>query len=1009
MGNLSVQQSITVNKKPPLGDTLVCSIPMVFVCMMLLALLVMGYASVKLVGKALVSSEESRVAQVALSVALEVEKRKVYIEQLTESLAIIGQSGLSSAEIRRRVEERLDAERADGLVISGGIWPEPYTLKPDKERASLFWHKTDSGFVLIDDYNRADEPLYSKSVWYLASKQVSDGCFWTAAYTDPWTKQSMITCSRAMYIEDKFIGVASLDVSTKFIDSYIDKHMVKIKGYATLLDRNLRVIAKPSRSAFLRQNGFDMGEQDDFFPAYLESVNGHSTFASIEQLIAQSKASGSNPPLDAELTAAFDQTEAFDNVEERTTVRAYLNRDSTTERKPLIKAIEQDPVFGEAAKVFLVHMPRIDANLVIVVPEIHILNQSKSTLSGLFLIMLVSTLLSVAVLWLWLRQILILPLKRIVKHLRLDVDDALDTDQKFEIRALAKAYNNKQSELKASVDKLDAARKRYHSILHNATEAIAVVTDCGKLLEGNETLMELFEDSWTSVRGSSFESHLIETDRKVFSRWLNSLLENHVDHERIEISILGEKQHVVLMEISASVSHQECDTIVTLFMRDVGVRREAERAIAKMAVTDCLTGLYNRAGFSEKLELSLASAQAKNEKVALLFIDLDYFKEVNDIQGHDAGDQLLKMVAERLICRRRESDVVARLGGDEFAIILTFSSDKDMISRIAEQVVNALNRPFEMQGYEDCRIGASVGISIYPDDADSVAELVRQADIAMYQSKNDGRNGWSYYAKEQDEAHRQRQQLIQELELGIIEEQFILDYQPIVDAKGKLVFLEALIRWQHPQHGLISPMDFIPLAERTGLIVEIGAWVVERACRSIREWRDNGTPVSVVSINVSAMQIQRGGFMQTLEQAMQRYQLEPSCLLLEMTESLLLDASYAQELQNIRQRGFGIAIDDFGTGYSSLSYLQNHKVDYLKIDKAFVAMLLENSNASLSNTIIKLSRVLGTKVIAEGIEQESQFKQLAEMQSDYMQGFWIAKPIAQNKVSDWIEAFNFAF
>lgn len=995
-----------MSNKPLFGDTLKFSIPLAFVCMMTVALLVMAYASVRFVGKALVDSERSRVSQVAFSIALELEKRQVYVEQLTDSFSVIGQSGSDLDNIRSRIELRLEQELDQDMVIGGGIWPEPFTLAPTKERASLFWSKTGAGFTFYDSYNRSDTPDYFRSLWYQASKYVDHGCFWSGAYADPITQDAMTSCYKAIYIKNHFAGVASVDVSTKELDAYLDRHMADVHGYAIILDRNLRIMAKPDRHALKRQLGVDISSTDMLFPDDLQSIGDRPEFVPIEKLIHRFRRQTAMPPLPTDLQKAFDETERYFMIENRDSVRDYFHRLKTPERQPISANMMHDPVFGEAAELFLVHMPKVDNYLVIVVPEKQILSQSTATLSGLLLIMLVTISIGVVVLWIWLRRVLLLPLSGMVTRLRFGNDIPLDARHKYEVRALATAYNEKQSELKLSRQAIEEAHKQYRGILQNSNEAIAVISKEGELIEANVALLELLQRDWKVVSGATFSSYIKEGEKTAFTTWFDSLFEDEHRISRCEVHLQGRDNSVALMEISASISRGQDSPIVTLFMRDISQRREAERAMAQMAITDSLTGLYNRAGFTEHLEAALNTAEINGEKIALLFIDLDYFKEVNDVRGHEVGDELLRMVAKRLCGRRRASDIVARLGGDEFAVILKLGCDLDMIGRICEEIVQSLNRPFDLENYEACRIGASVGVSIFPDDADSVSELVRQADIAMYQAKGDGRNGWRYYAKELADAHQQRQRLIQDMNQAIDDEQFFLEYQPIINAAGEVVFMEALIRWRHPERGLISPMDFIPLAESTGLVVEIGAWVIETACQSIRNWKADGMLVPAVSINVSVVQLQRGNLIHVLEQSLLRHQLDPSCLLLEMTESLLMDASYTEELQVFRQRGFGVAIDDFGTGYSSLGYLQTHPVDYLKIDKAFVAALEERTDYSLCRAIIQLSQGLGAKVIAEGVENAEQFWQLADMESNFMQGYWIARPMSEETVTAWVKEFH---
>ncbi len=987
------------------GESLKFSIPLAFVAMMAVALLVMMYASVELVGKALVDSERSRVSQVALSIALELEKANTDVDRLTETLATLAQTVADPLQLKKHVGQRLQQEAQNGLVVGGGIWPEPYTLVQDKKRASLFWGLVDGELRFYENYNGPNEPPYFTALWYLGSKYISHGCFWTGVYTDPFTLEPMTTCARAIYRDGQFGGVASVDVSLKGVERALDKHMANVYGYAFVLDRNLRVLAKPDDKALQRQFGMDLKGTDAAFPPKLSPVTDSPAFQPVAGLITQYRDKHVVKPLSDELLQTFKDTASYYPVEQPGPISAYIQRGGVTDRELIRGTMVREPALQESAEVFLVHMPRMDSFLLIVVPRQHFLSQSRSTLYSLLGITLLAVTVGVVLLWGWLRRVLIRPLNDMVRRIDSGGEQLLDTDQKYELKALATAYNMNQRKLSASRKSLQNAHERYRGILRSSSEPIAVINEGGAIVEANAALLDLLELSWNTMEGTSFPFYMQKQDRRKMASWLEALLEDKNTAQRLDVRLpsgAGER----FFEISASVSQNENGRILTLFMRDVSERRVAERKIAKMAITDSLTGLYNRAGFTDLLDESLSEAKADDLKVALLFIDLDYFKEVNDVRGHEVGDQLLKMVAKRLLSRRRSTDVVARLGGDEFALLLTWDGDMDIIARICQEIVDSLNRPFYFEHTEAARIGASIGVSVFPDHAKSVSELVRKADVAMYQAKDDGRNAWRLYAKQQADTHHQRQLLIQDLKKAVQHDQLLLEYQPIVNSQGEVVFLEALVHWQHPLRGRVSPMEFIPLAEKTGLIVEVGRWVIDTACKAVATWQRAGINVPIVSVNISVVQLQRDKLVEVFDRALSEFGLTPKHILLEVTESLLLESTDNEELHTLRQRGFGIAIDDFGTGYSSLSYLQTHPVDYLKIDKAFVAALIDQPDYSLCNSIIKLSKGLNTKVIAEGVEKDFQFWQLVDMQSDYMQGYWISKPLPQNDVPKWLADFT---
>jgi diguanylate cyclase (GGDEF)-like protein len=380
-----------------------------------------------------------------------------------------------------------------------------------------------------------------------------------------------------------------------------------------------------------------------------------------------------------------------------------------------------------------------------------------------------------------------------------------------------------------------------------------------------------------------------------------------------------------------------------------------------------------------------------------LFIDLDRFKEVNDTLGHEKGDMLLKEAANRLLDCVRETDVVGRLGGDEFTIILSDLEDTYSIDRIAEKILRSMAEPFNM-GQEMAYISASIGMTLFPEDAADMEGLLKNADQAMYESKHQGRNRFNYFKPIMQEAALQRVALASELRKAIAEKQFTLFYQPIVDMKsGAIIKAEALIRWFHPEKGIVSPANFIPVAEEMGLIVEIGDWVFLEAATQAAKWQSILHDPIQISINKSPVQFndikppERSWIAQ-----LNRLGLDGKHIVIEITEGLLLDAndSINAQLLELSEAGIQVSIDDFGTGYSSLSYLKKFHIDYLKIDQSFVSGLSEDSNdKALCEAIIVMAHKLGMMVIAEGIETEQQLEILREAHCDFGQGYLFSRPI----------------
>ncbi|WP_133700732.1 putative bifunctional diguanylate cyclase/phosphodiesterase [Roseateles toxinivorans] len=426
--------------------------------------------------------------------------------------------------------------------------------------------------------------------------------------------------------------------------------------------------------------------------------------------------------------------------------------------------------------------------------------------------------------------------------------------------------------------------------------------------------------------------------------------------------------------------------------------RESEERMRHMAQHDALTGLPNRRTFRDRLEQDVKKSRRDGLPVAVLFIDLDLFKEVNDTLGHDQGDVLLKEAAQRICHCVREADTVARLGGDEFTVILAELHDLARVEAIAQHINQTLAAPFELRG-EQAYVSASIGITLYPHDATEIDDLLKQADQAMYVAKDAGRNCFSFFTPALQVAAVARMRLTNDLRGALANEELRLYFQPVVDlASGRIHKAEALLRWEHPTRGMVGPAEFIPLAEASGLIHDIGEWVFQQAAQWVKRWRQELDPYFQVAVNQSPVEFQRQGRRSAQWLAhLKTLGLSGGALVVEITEGLLLDASpgVTEQLLEFRDAGVEVALDDFGTGYSSLSYIQKFDIDYLKIDQSFVRNLKPGArDVALCKAIIVMAHELGIKVIAEGVETEAQRDLLAAAGCDYGQGYLFAKPLA---------------
>lgn len=440
---------------------------------------------------------------------------------------------------------------------------------------------------------------------------------------------------------------------------------------------------------------------------------------------------------------------------------------------------------------------------------------------------------------------------------------------------------------------------------------------------------------------------------------------------------------------------------------EVNERREAEQRAAFLAYHDVLTSLPNRVLARDRLSQAVADARRHDTQVAMVFLDLDHFKNINDSLGHAAGDLLLRTVAERLTQNVREADTVSRQGGDEFLLILKDVHGPDHVGEIVSKLIDALTRPMMIEDHE-LVTSASAGIAMFPGDGGEFDVLMQRADTAMYRAKEEGRNTWRFYNDAMNAESLERLSIRNGLRQALEQGQFLLHYQPQVNlTSGALVGVEALLRWQHPERGLVSPARFIPVAEESGLIVPIGEWALHEACRQAAHWRAQGFGDLSMAVNLSAVQFKRGNVEQVVAEALQRSGLPPTLLELELTESVLISDPDAVQsrLLRLKELGIKLAIDDFGTGYSSLSYLKRFSVDKLKIDQSFVQDLVRRPDeVAIVRAIIQMATGLGLKTIAEGVETPEMMTQLLALGCEEAQGYHIARPMAAQAFEQWWHA-----
>ncbi|MFD0697056.1 EAL domain-containing protein [Paenibacillus sp. GCM10027628] len=542
-----------------------------------------------------------------------------------------------------------------------------------------------------------------------------------------------------------------------------------------------------------------------------------------------------------------------------------------------------------------------------------------------------------------------------------------------------------------------------------------------KLTESRQQLQSLFDNNPDAVISMDMNGHLTGMNpathklsgytRDELSQFslISLCLPEHLDRlkQRFERTLRGRAQNFEIAIIHKNgtrvelnltlipISYEGTINGVYVIAKNITERKQAEDLIQYMAYYDALTDLPNRRLFERKVMMHMNEADEKRSKIAILYLDLDGFKFINDSLGHGVGDQVLKEVAIRLKRSTREPDTVGRMGGDEFTICLPFVPTFEDVQPIAERILHELRQPFHLQD-QDFYLTASIGVAFYPDHGHHAEMLMHHADTALYKVKEHGKNHIKVYSKAMNEEAIRRQQLESELHKALDQNEFVVHYQPQIDVQtNKIIGMEALVRWDHPVRGLLYPGDFIAIAEETGLIVPIGSQVLDIACRQCKEWHNDGFSNLRIAVNLSQIQLRQDNLVETVAHTLQKTGLPPASLELEITESIAMhNADFVvAQLHKLVALGIQISIDDFGTGFSSLSYLSKFPIHRIKIDRSFITNISNNTESAIITSIVGLAQNLNLSVIVEGVETELQRNVLPKLGCNEMQGYLFSKPL----------------
>ncbi|MFC7419935.1 EAL domain-containing protein [Iodobacter arcticus] len=579
-----------------------------------------------------------------------------------------------------------------------------------------------------------------------------------------------------------------------------------------------------------------------------------------------------------------------------------------------------------------------------------------------------------------------------------------------EIEAVARQFNQMLDAWQYSEAIRNEAALHTQTILDNMVDAVITINLFGKIESFSKTASAIFGYSSAEVIGHNISILMPEPHRSHHDAYLQHY--HHTGEARI-IGLLREVEgqrkdgsHFPMSLSVSKITHADKTTFIGL-VRDITQHRKDEQEIRRLAFYDPLTGLANRRLLADRLKQARINAARSNQHGALMFLDLDHFKQLNDNLGHDLGDLLLQQVATRLLECVREGDSVARLGGDEFVVLLEALSSHaheavTQTELVANKILETLALPYSLNEHVYSST-PSIGIVLFMEEHESMEELLKKADVAMYQAKSAGRNTARFFDPVMQAAAVAHDELVKDLSRGFAAQEFVLQYQIQVDENGETTGAEALVRWKHPQRGLVPPIEFIPLAEETGLILPLGQWVLETACAQLREWaKDPDTHGWSMAVNVSALQFAQASFVEQISSAIQKTGINPRRLKLELTESMLVSdiADIITKMNLLKKQGVRFSLDDFGTGYSSLSNLKQLPLDQLKIDQSFVRDILSDpSDAIIARTIIVLGHSLGLKVIAEGVETAGQRDFLSVIGCVAFQGNYFGLPVFAHELN----------
>ena len=959
------------------------------------------------------------------------EQKMIRAKTLSMSLANLGEIMSSQSwDNKTVIKNLLDLEGHTKFIAGGGIWPAPYAFDITKERDSYFFGRDKEGILkFYNDYNNPNGAGYHNEEWYVPATLLKDGdAYWSKSYTDPYSYQPMVTVTVPMYKEENFIGVSTVDIMLDGIHGFLEESMKPFGGYGFLLDRNQKFISYPNLEKIKSSNILEGTV------TFKEFVKKEQAYTELYKEVQNSTNKDlKNNKFDEETVAYLEKNSYQIQSEDAKIIASIINVKRSNEKETQFYInhilIEHDPILHEKSLAVLLVDPETKWKLVIVLPVKSVLAQSNKIFTNLIgTVFVLVTLLSLLGYFI-MKKFILLPISSIATQLEeLKTDnDLIVVQSNDEIGNLANKFNertklliNKTSSLRELTNSLEekvAQRTHELSKQHDFLEMVINSTGNGIMVIDKDYNVTMMNDVIRNMldpsiitdtknikcyqvshhRNSACNSymHPCPLDEAIKAKEVVKVIHTHYDADENE----------KIFELTATPLFDEDGEVKSIIetSHDVTDLVKAKKSLKYQANHDALTNLPNRNLFIDRLEQSLRHAERNSEKLAVLFLDLDNFKSINDSLGHIIGDEVLILLAEKLMLSVRKSDTVARLGGDEFCIIIDELKTLDTVIHIMQNLIHNISGPQSLSN-QQVYLTFSIGISVYPNDAQDALTLLKYADTAMYKAKSEGKNNYQFYKTNMTQQALERMTLESHLYKALENNEIQVHYQIQMDAKqNRIIGMEALARWTHPELGIISPAKFIPLAEDIGYIKELGKWLMIQAIKDWSKWYEEGLNPGILSLNLSPVRLRDKNLLRSIKETIEKYKMPTEYLSFEITETHIMKNPEAsiKLLNELSAMGIKISIDDFGTGYSSLSYLKKLPIDKLKIDRSFVMNLPNDENdAEICKTIISMTKNLNLTVIAEGVETQEQCDFMVENGCHDIQGYFFHMPSSAKDIEE---------